>query len=308
MPTFEQAVKNHMDNIAKALESKNAEKALKALYEFGSMLQMQHPDKDYVAIQKLLEKSYKKKYEDYPLSDKAIAQAGALFEMISVYYIDHATQDEEKKKQGDLSIFMINNALKSAILCFGCLMPDYEKRLDNLVSSTDSLATLQSTQVNRWIDKTISTVDLSRKYNLGYLEQLCEKIQQQLLKEIGPVSIVETFSASDREKSPQIAIAIDQYKKIEELHRLLKDPKRLPHERLCDFIGVYNEDATQKLLNKSSLGKNFKEKISNLFNVLSEKGIYAAYGMWKQHKALHQALHEVKIEVGAIKGPSKPSG
>jgi len=222
MPIFEQAVKDHIDNIAKAFESKNTGKALKALYEFGSMLQIQHPDKDYMALQKLLEQSYKAQYAGYSLSDKALAQAGALFEMVSVYYMGHASQDEKNTKKGGLSIFMINNVLKNAILCFGCLMPDYEKRLDGVVSSTNSLVDLQLTQVNKWIDKAISAVDLCRKYNLQYLDQLCENIEHKLLNEIGSVSNINTFSEFDREKNPQVALAIDQYKKIEELRALFK--------------------------------------------------------------------------------------
>lgn len=293
MPAFKQVVKKHMDNIVNALESKNVEKALQALYEFGNVLLIHYPDKNYTGIQKSLEK-FCDEYKNYLLSDDAVSQIAALNEMIIIYNsdADRANKNEDRTAAGDLSMIITNHALKNATLCFDCLMPPsyHAKRIDDkLRTISDGLTHAQLDQVTDWMDKTISKVSLSKKYNLKHLDKICKITEEKLLKEID-LKKKDIFSKT---------IAIDQHNKIKELRACLAQDKYIEHvhQNLFSFIEIYNKDETQILFNKSSLGKNFSERIKTLFNAAFVTGIVSAYGMWKQHKV----IGELQKEIQAIK-------
>lgn len=327
MPISQEVIEKHVNNITQALRNKEPKAIAQALYEFGHVLQIEYPDKDYIAIQKVLPQ-YQHKSQDSALSNEDITKLHATQSVITREFRDHTDEDIARRDKGDLSMFMVNHAISMGVLCFDKLLRpqvgEFEEQFKDAEMAIYRLSGSKefSNPIAQWMRTTINSTNLSRKYHLPYLGALCKEAQQNILiylKElvdklpknerqrfqdknhvIDPIELSNTFNESDREKYKDISIAIDQYKKIEELSKCLTNPKRIESERLFDFIIACKKDETKNLLDISHLGRSFKERIKRLFTTLWEKGFFTAYTIWNQHRVA-QSIQKIELEVGEIK-------
>ncbi len=185
------------------------------------------------------------------------------------FYREHSIEDLERQNLGDLTLFMINNALNNGLNVFKALTEKTNLPLEEeKFSEPNEFASLIEQQhqqfvnpINQWLHKMISTLSKSQIYNLNHLKKFCLQEQNQLMSYINallkksnePIQFAELTPATE-EKHPEISIAMEQYKNINTLYAGLTDQQLQPQQRICNFLKACSQENNRFFIQSKLLG------------------------------------------------------